>query len=280
MVLLLALPSAVFAQDKEVFHVTWRYVPEKTDSIGKGHYVDANVAFLVHKDSINLIAGSLSYKSNYLQSFAPLYGFSLNLVWAHRLNDKHTIILFAQSGIFSDMKDISREDIRGTLGFRYTSKHSERFRSGFGLGYSKQFFGKQIIPLIELNYKFSDKWQFYGFLPVRQRLEYTISNRSKTGIGINGDVSSYRLSAASDSSRYIRIANWSGVIYYRYNFYGNWHANATVGAALQQRVDVYENVSSNNWTIYTKAIGDKGIPVYRADQHGLQISFSISYVLP
>lgn len=280
MIIVLILPVAAFAQEKELLNISWKYVPQKTDSVGKAHYVDAHLRLPIYNDSTNLFAAAFSYKSNYLESFPPLYGTSLNLAWAHRLSDKHTIILFTQGGIFSDMKDLSSEDLRGSIGFRYTTKHSENFRSGFGIAYSKQFFGKQIIPIIELNYKFSDKWQFYGLLPIRQRLEFTISNRSKTGFGINGDVSSYRLSAASDSSHYIKIAHWVGIIYYQYNFYGKWHANATVGTALLQRTEMFENVRSKNWTIYTHSINEKQVPVYRADQRGAQLLLSISYVMP
>lgn len=278
--LLILLPVTAFSQDKEVFHASWKFVPAKTDTIGKTHYVDVYLAFPLYKDSVNVLAGAVAYKSTYLEAFPPLYAVSVNLAWLHKLNDKHNIILFIQGGIFSDMKDISEEDLRRTFGVRYTSKHSDKFRSGFGLAYSKQFFGKQITPIIELNYRFSDKLQFYGLIPVRQRLEYTISRKSKTGIDINADVISYRLSASSEASRYMRIAQWAGAIYYRYNFYANWNINVGINMAVQQRFELYDKVSSSNWTLFSKTLGGKPTPVYRADQHGLQLQLSIGYALP
>jgi hypothetical protein len=277
---LIIAPVAAFSQDKEVFRVSWKFVPEKTDTIGKTHYVDAYLAFPVYRDSVNRLTGAVAYKSTYLEAFAPLYGVSVNLAWLHKLNDKHNIILFTRSGIFSDMKDISGEDLRGTIGVRYTSKHSDKFSSGFGLAYSKQFFGKQITPIIELNYRFSDKLQFYGLMPVRQHLEYTISRKSKTGIELNADATSYRLSASSEASRYMRIAQWTGAAYYRYNFYANWNINIGINMAIRQRFEVYDKVSSSNWTLFTKTLGNKPTPVYKADQHGLQLQLSIGYALP
>ncbi|GAA3912237.1 hypothetical protein GCM10022209_00490 [Chitinophaga oryziterrae] len=277
--LLIMLPVAGFSQEKEIFHVSWRFVPAKTDTIGKAHYVDAHLAFPVFKDSIDKVAGTVAYRSTYLDAFAPLYGVLVSLAWLHKLNDKHSIILFAHSGIFSDMKDISGEDLRGTIGIRYVSRYSEKFSSGFGLAYSKQFFGKQITPIIEMNYRFSDKLQFYGLLPLRERLEYTISRKSKTGIGVNADVASYRLSASEDASRYMRIAQWAGVLFYQYNFCGNWNISASVNGAIKQRFEVFDKASSSNWTLFTKTLGSKPTPVYRADQHGLQLQLSVGYTI-
>ncbi|KAA8482445.1 hypothetical protein F1649_12100 [Arcticibacter tournemirensis] len=45
---------------------------------------------------------------------------------------------------------------------------------GFGLAYSRQFFGNQIIPFIDFDWRPDRWWHVYGQFPVKPRIEYSL----------------------------------------------------------------------------------------------------------
>lgn len=84
--------------------------------------------------------------------------------------------------------------------FIYNKKVSDRLKYSFGLYYNREFFGHFFVPLIGLNYKASEKWQFFGLLPNNFYCNYKLSRFVHTGLTLSFITNSYRL----DNADYIR----------------------------------------------------------------------------
>ncbi|GAA0534409.1 DUF6268 family outer membrane beta-barrel protein [Chitinophaga japonensis] len=282
----LMIPYCSYAQDKELLHISWQYAPFRyQDTAMHTQSLQLRAGFPLYHKGRHLLAGTVSYRNIYFHGLGkeldmPLHGVGLGLAWLYRVDEKHSLSMFSQTGVFSDMKDLSGEDMRIGLGFRYSARHSERLRYGFGLAYARQFFGNQVVPFLEIDYRFTERLRLYGQIPVRPRLEYTLSSRAKMGAGLQMDVSSYRLSASADASGWIKTTQWAMQGYYQHRLSGRWQVQGSAGLIFRQQFERYADDSPHNWTLFSIPLGDRPAAVQSVQQRGLLLQISLLYSLP
>jgi hypothetical protein len=163
------------------------------------------------------------------------------------------------------------------VGFRYRYKHSSRLSTGWGLAYSRQFFGNQIIPFIDVDYRPGEKWSISGQIPIRPKVLYHFSTRLRAGIELNGEAASYRLSVTGRNDHFIQINQWMGLGKLEYQFAKLWQLNVGIGRSFKQSYRLYSDASTTPWTIITIPLGERPDPVQRIDSRGLNIQFGFSF---
>jgi len=105
--------------------------------------------------------------------------------WNYTLSLKPTIA--------SDLEEkISSEDLILQALAIFSKRANSNFKYGFGLSFNTRFGEKQIVPIIQLNYK-KNNWETKSYLPAYIGHFYNF-NRSKLGLSINVNGNNYNFS--------------------------------------------------------------------------------------
>ncbi|WP_449399054.1 DUF6268 family outer membrane beta-barrel protein [Chryseobacterium wanjuense] len=277
------LANSLFAQDRDLLNVNYAVSTLKyNDTVANTKLFDVKLKLPVFQKKQYTIVGIVGYKNLSLQSFPAgyagnLHGITFQGAWIYKLSDRKSLTFFAQAGLFSDLQDISSKDFRYTGGFRYRVKHSEKLSTGWGLAYSRQFFGNQIIPFIDVDYRLNDKWSITGQFPIKPKVLYHFNDKLSAGIELSADASSYRLSATEKDNQFIQVNQWIGLAKLEYQLAKNWELNIGLGRNFRQSYKLYDDAATTPWTIITMPLGEKADPIYEIDDNGLNIQVGISF---
>ncbi|MPS72289.1 MAG: hypothetical protein E2590_03975 [Chryseobacterium sp.] len=277
------LANGLFAQDRDLLNVNYAVSTLKfNDTVANAKSFDVKLKLPVFQKKQYTIVGIVGYKNLSLQSFPAGYGGNLHGItfqgaWIYKLSDRKSLTFFAQAGLFSDLQDISSKDFRYTGGFRYRVKHSEKLSTGWGLAYSRQFFGNQIIPFIDVDYRPNDKWSITGQFPIKPKVLYHFNDKLSAGIELSADASSYRLSATEKDNQFIQVNQWIGLAKLEYQLAKNWELNIGLGRNFRQSYKLYDDAATTPWTIITMPLGEKAEPIYEIYDNGLNIQVGISF---
>lgn len=270
------------AQDKDLMMLSYGISGLKhRDTIAQSRQLDLKIRFPLYRKNKNTFVGTVGYKHVGLTEFPEnypqnLHSIVLQTAWMHVFNTKKSLTLFAQAGLFSDMKDISSEDFRYTVGIRYRVKHSNRLSTGWGIAYSRQFFGNQIIPFIDVSYEANGKWSVSGQFPVKPKVLYHFCRKLSAGIEINGEAGSYRLSATERDNRFLQINQWKGLAILEYQVARLWQCSIGIGGNFKQSYKLYPDAASTPWTIITIPFGNRDEPIYKLENKGWSLVLGIS----
>lgn len=282
-IILLFLACRSTAQDRDLATINYSISTVKyNDTSANARQFDAKFKLPVHQKNKSTFAATIGYKNISLNNFpdnytSSLHGFTMQAVWLYKFTGKKSLTFFTQAGLFSDMKDVSGKDFRYSAGFRYRYKHSDRLTTGWGLAYSRQFFGNQIIPFIDVDYRPNNKWSISGQVPVKPKILYHFNSKISAGIEVNGEAASYRLSSTEKNNQFIQINQWTGLAKIEYQLAKSWQLNLGIGRNFKQSYKIYNDASTTPWTIITIPLGNKPEPVQKIDSKGLNIQFGVSF---
>ncbi|WP_153796786.1 DUF6268 family outer membrane beta-barrel protein [Foetidibacter luteolus] len=275
---------AVKAQDKDLVAVTYNIASVKhNDTSATVRQFDAKFRLPVVQRGTNVVTAAVNYKNlalcNFPETFpGSLQAVSVQLFWVAKFAGNKSITVFANTGVYSDMRNVSGNDYRYAIGVRYRVHHSPRLSTGWGLAYAKQFFGNQLVPFIDVSYQPNDKWSLTGQFPIKPKLLYHFSKKLSAGIEMSGEGSSYRLGSKYDN-RYMQLNQWTAHTKLEYLFAGRWQLNLAVGANLRQTYKLYSDASSVSWTIITIPLGNKDEPLQKIEGRGFNAQVGISFGL-
>lgn len=282
--LLLLLPQVSRAQEKELASVNYAVSKLKyEDTITNARQLDVKLRMPLYQKHKSIIGATIGYKNVSLHQFPDNYTPSLHGIifqgaWMYKITPRRSLTLFTQVGLFSDMEDISEKDFRYSAGFRYRLKHSDKLSTGWGLAYSRQFFGNQVVPFIDVDYRPNEKWTIAGQFPIKPKIRYNVNKKLSAGLELNGEAASYRLSATESNNQFIQINQWTGLAKLEYQFAKAWRLNLGFGRNFKQSYKLYNDASTTPWTIITFPIGDKPDPVQKIESGGLNIQLGISLI--
>ena len=272
------------AQDNNLFQSQYQLTRfRRHDTTARIHQWETRFRIpLLQRDS-NKLFTAVSYRYINWQQLPSSFGSSAHgimwqLGWLHQLSHNKSLLVFVQSGLFSDMKDISGKDYRLGLGVRYHVKHSPTLSTGWGITYARQFFGNQIVPFIDVDYRPNRHWQVSGPFPMKPKIKYHVNNRLAAGIQVSGEASSYRLSVAT-GHRFVQINQWTSLAVLEYRLGKHWQVQAGAGMPLKQHLRLYNDANTTPWTLITIPLGKKVAPVYDISSRGLALQAGIAWSL-
>jgi hypothetical protein len=275
----------VFGQEKITSELNLNYsLIHYNDTIGHVRRFDFKISAPIYQNGKSRLSSNFSYNSESLNDFPPAYGTSLQglgfgLNWTDIINPRSALIIFGQGGIYSDMTSLSSNAIRERLGFTWLTKHSDRLSLGFGVSYTRQFYGNQIIPIIAVIYHFDNEhWKLSGAFPESPKLSYNLSNKSALSLQLKAQFASYRLNGARDSGTFVKTSNLTSMLSYEYNLAKSWRISTGIGYAMRQRYELYkDDNNSDQWYFIGKPLGEKPTPITSIVQNGLQLHIGLAF---
>jgi len=145
---------------------------------------------------------------------------------------------------------ISSKDFQYGIVFIENYKLKDELQIKAGFYFNREVFGNFFVPLIGIDWKPSDRWQFFGILPTNYKIEYTIKKKKwYTGINFKAFTRSFQLSESQnkDYVRFDEVVLKSFIEYYCFN---NFIAYAEIGhsfgnSPLQYKSNTNEISNSN-----------------------------------
>lgn len=287
-ILLLTFVSvSSFAQERSAQMAGLEYSREKmqNDSIkGYSDNLNAFLNFPISKSDKQRIGGRIQFRSKTISNTGQyfdhhLYSIDLNVSWQKNIKDNAQFYLFSQFGFYSDFIDLSTEDFRYSAGFRYVLRHNDKLQTGWGMAYSRQYFGHQLNPFFSIEYDISSKLRLSGLLPIRPKLTYTLSENVFLSSEISGSAGSYRLSALDNNNRFIRINQWYSLSSLGFTLRKQHCISIGLGYNLRQTVRLYDDGQDRALSIFTFDIKKKSTPVAEVKTRGAILSVSYSFKL-
>lgn len=278
---LLLIPAVSTGQDKDVFSLSHDLSSIKSNE-ASGYYQqwEVRAKYPVFKGKQVLWAGGCTWKQVSIKNIAELPGTTFNGLSAQvfriqQIGASASFTVFAQAGMFTDWIGVSFNDLRYGIGFRYKRRHSDRLSSGWGLAYARQFFGHQLVPFVEIDYRPSGRWRITGHFPVKPRITYQVSKQFRLGMELQGDASSFRFGPSGEKS-ILQINQWSALIRAEQIFKKNWTLFAGAGVVIRQSYRVYDDPQAVPWTIITIPLGAKEEPLSNISGKGFCLQFGCS----
>jgi hypothetical protein len=273
-----------YAQDKEAISVSYNTNKfNYNDTSATIQQTDVKLRLPLYQKNAVVIATGVGYKNLTLTHFpenysSPLHGFTLQGIFLYKISQEKKLLFFAQTGLFSDLKDIDYHDFRYSVGVRFRVKHSDKFSSGWGLAYARQFFGNQIVPFIDIDFTPHEKWRIVGQFPVKPKILYYFKKNFSAGLELSGEASSYRLSESLRQNQYIQYNQWASSLKLEYGFAKFWQLAVGAGFNLKQTAKLFNETTSATWTLITIPIGNKNEPVRKIESRGLYFQMGVSFI--
>ena len=198
------------------------------------------------------LGAALSYRallSGDLAGIDNLQGLGGQLVLGQRLTDKNTLTVAASGGVYADWRDVRGEDFRWTATGQLRHRYSASLAVGVGLNYNRQFFGNQLVPYLDVQWAITARLRLTGQPPFRQQLVYALTPRLGLGLDASGTSTSYRLSARTDSSRYVQATQWNVGALVEYRLAPHWVLVAQAGRLAVQDYRTFASDVRVPWTI-------------------------------
>ena len=278
---LFAVSANAQLQELPLFGINYNTGKLKNDTTnGKSKTFSAFINIPVLHSEKRVVGVRVQYQDQSINGFGNLIDQHLkyvdaNIYWRRKISSNKWLHFFGQAGIYSDFKDISSKDYRFMLGGIYTVKYSDRLTTGWGINYSRQFFGNQINPFVAVNYAISDKWKLSGLLPINPILTYKINDRFSWTNEINAKVESYRMSASEYNNGFVQLKGWRGISQLKYVVGKHHQLSAGMGYNFRQNVSYYNDAPANDWKIFTFNLSNHNKSVQTTQVKG--ISFNVGY---
>lgn len=277
---LFVLGATCSAQDGSPFSVNYGHSPLENDGAVVSHW-DATVLLPIAHGVNSNMAGGFQYSVLVLDDFPLDIGHKLHTLGIPlgariKLNDRDKLFLATKILVGSDLEDISGEDFIFSVGAGVVRKMSEKFSIGLGLGYSRQFFGNQLLPFMDFDARLSDKLHLKGRFPLQGNIAYDTGTKSAVGWEWGLGAKSFRLSESDYDSGYVRYSHVNGLLFYRYKIFGGFHVKVS-GGFMGQRYQWYNDGDSGGWTIVTIPLSDEQDPIEELESSGLILQIGLFF---
>ncbi len=141
----------------------------------------------------------------------------------------------------------------------YEKKYSDKLKIGYGAMYNQEFLGPYLVPLINLDWKLSDRWSINGSLPVYAKINYKVSDRFTAGISHFGLATTYRMGYSEYEGDYIERKSIDETLFGRYRITGNIYVEGRFGYAFGRSYAQYEADQKVDFSIPLIGFGDDRI---------------------
>ncbi|MGS2740977.1 DUF6268 family outer membrane beta-barrel protein [Sinomicrobium sp. M5D2P17] len=270
------------AQIREPFQLGYRYTP-LNDGDGNVQQLQMKSMFPIYQGERSVLAAGIAYlqqnvHSDTLELPEHLYALGIPLVWRYRLNTGTDLQVMGNISVNSEFNGISSEDIVYALAGTVLKKYSERLTLGYGIGYVRQFFGNQVVPVLHMDYEPNARWKIYGRFPIQAVAEFTPHDKNSFGLEWILNAISFRLDEIDGGEEgYVKNRNAGLMLFYRRKLFGHLTAKLSVG----YRNTLYEQFykDDNTWTLITFPVGEEPTPVREFKNSGGSFQVGLSYDL-
>ncbi len=99
----------------------------------------------------------------------------------------------------------------------YEKTYHQGLKIGYGVLYNQEVSGPNITPLLNLDWKISERWSVSGLLPISSKVKYKVNERLSLGIHHFGLLTTYQLGEEAYQNDYIERRSIDLGLFVRYN---------------------------------------------------------------
>lgn len=158
--------------------------------------------------------------------------------------------------LMSDFNNIDSKHFQFGGTFIYEKVFHERLKIGYGVLYNNEAFGTNLVPLVNLEWKMSEKWSISGLLPIYSRIKYKVNDKLNFGIYHFGLVTSYRLGKEAYQNDYLERRSINLGLFARYKITGTIHLEGRYGYSFGRSYGQYDQNDKIDLTLPLVTIGD------------------------
>lgn len=158
-----------------------------------------------------------------------IHGFILRTGLIKKYSNNNEIQLLFVPRLMSDLNNLNSDHFQfGGLAM-YKKKYSERLTVAYGAMYNQELFGPYLVPLVDLNWKISERWSIAGLLPVYSKIKYKINDNFNAGISHFGLITSYKLGDPENNGDYIQRESIDLTLFARHKIVGDLYIEGRFG---------------------------------------------------
>ena len=185
-----------------------------------------------------------------------VHGLILRTGLIQKLANGNSIQAFFTPRLMSDFKNIGYKHFQFGGTFIYEKVYHERLKIGYGILYNQEAFGPNIVPLVNLEWKMSERWSMSGLLPIYSKVKYKVNEKLNIGIHHFGLVTSYRLGEEAYQNDYIERRSIDLGLFARYNIAGGIHIEGRYGYSFGRSYAQYNQDNKIDLALPLATIGD------------------------
>ncbi len=194
-----------------------------------------------------------------------------------KFSNGNSFQVFFTPRLMSDFRNIDKNHFQYGGMALYNVKYSESLTVGFGVNYNQELFGPYLVPLINLEWKLSNRWSINGVFPIYAKVKYEINKRLNVGYSHFGLITTYRLGDPEYGGDYIDRRSIDETLFVRYHITKNIHIEGRVGFAFGRSYGQYGADQKVNFSLPLVGFGDDRIQKNVSFHDGFIASLSLVY---
>lgn len=184
--------------------------------------------------------------------------------------------------LMSDFKNLDGNSFMFGGLAAYLKKYHDDLSVGFGAMYNTELFGPYLVPFLDLNWKFAEKWRVWGLFPITLRVEYSVTDHMIAGFNHFGLITTYALGDEAYAGDYIERQSIDLSLFVRQRLVGNFFVEGMAGRAVGRKYHQYDGEQTVKFGIPLKTFGDERVikNEYAMFDDGFILTLKLIYNVP
>ena len=191
-------------------------------------------------------------------------------------NGKGIQLLFAPR-YMSDLKNAKGNGIQLGGVFMYENIYNKDLTMSFGAMYNQEFFGPYVVPIVNVNWRISEKWFIKGLFPVTLKVNYLANENMTIGFSHFGLVTSYYLGDTHYKGDYVERKSIDLSFFIRQKLVGNFYLEGKAGRTFGRSYSQYASDQKVDFSLPLIGFGDDRIAKNTTFNDGFFIELGVVY---
>ena len=209
-----------------------------------------------------------------------LHGIILRTGLYEKFSKDRGIQIFFSPRLMSDFQNINGTHFQYGGMVLYENRYSDKLKMGFGAMYNQEFFGPYLVPLINLDWKLSERWSISGLLPIYAKIKYEINERLNVGFSHFGLATSYRMGNIDYEGDYIERKSIDETLFARYRLVSDIFIEGRIGRTFGRSYAQYEADQKVDFSIPLISFGDNRVQKNVSIHDGWIANLRLVYSIP
>ena len=209
-----------------------------------------------------------------------LHGIILKTGYVHRLNESSSLQALVSPRLMTDFNaSVSNSMQWGGL-LMYEKIKNDNFAWKVGVMYNQDFFGPYVVPVVDLNWKLTDKLRLSGLIPVYGALYVEPSENFQAGLHFIGLTTSYKISEPGFENHYVDRRSIDVSLFSKVHLFNNFYVTARAGYSLTRDYGIFHEDDKMDIGLPLVNIGDDRTRLNNEYEGSPFVHLRVSYEIP
>jgi hypothetical protein len=209
-----------------------------------------------------------------------IHGFILQTGFMKRFENGSGFQLLLAPRFMTDFENVNNKNWQFGGIALYEKRYNDNLLLRFGILYNQELFGPIITPLIDIDWRISDKWSIVGLVPIYVKVNYHVSDNTTVGFSHFGLTTTYRLGNPAYVNDYIERTSIDLSLFLRQRIAGNIHVEGRLGHTLNRKYAQYTEDQKLDLRLIIFNFGDERVQKNTDFQNGIIANIRLIYNLP